>query len=1179
MISSRTPRSRRLMLPLAAVTALVIALFPMLPSGAVVVPPPTISYNFSGNLTDAGSASTLTPAPNCPQAGDAPCNTSTGYGSDLNGDFWRWSSTATVGGGLRLTSSAPLGSTYTMALKFSFASVSQSSTGYSKIIDYLNRTSDDGFYFQNGKLLFYPGGSLSSTVYPANAVLDLITVRQSTSGRAGTFTVYAVGADKKLTRVFTYNDTSGGSLPAASGAGSILGFFFDDSVTASRNEATPSGRIYDLKVWSNTALTEEQLQKAVLPPDAPVALAAVPGDANATVSWNSVSDATGYTAVASPGGASCSVAAPSTNCTITGLANGSNYSVEVFATNANGASPASNRVTATPRTVPGAPFALLAIAGDGQASVAFATPTDGGSTITNYEYSVDGGTWTAVTPARTVSPVVVPGLTNDVSASIRLRAVNAAGAGAASAAASVTPVPPPTVPAAPTALVATPADASAGITFTLGANGGRAITNHQYSFDGGRSWTSFSPAVTTGIAAFSGLANGTAYELVLRAVNSIGAGPASDAVRFTPRTVPSSPTGLVATPGDTEATIAFVPGNNGGAAITNYEYSVGGGAWTAFSPAEHSSPVIIPGLTNSTLASIRLRAVNVAGAGAASAAVTVTPVPTPVAPSAPTDLVATPGDGSASVTFTLGADGGTSITNHEFSFDGGLNWTPFSPAVTTGSASFSGLTNGTAYELVLRAVSSAGNGDASEAVTLRPRTVPNAPSALAATVGDGEVTIVFDEPDDRGSVITNYEYRVDGGSWTGFSPARTSSPVVIDGLTNGVAASIELRAVNEAGAGAASRAVDVTPVPAPTVPAAPSELVGTPGDASATVSFTVGDDGGSAITGHEISIDGGLTWNSITEPLTLGAASPVALLSGLTNGTSYTVILRSLNAVGPSEASEGVGVTPRTVPAPPTIDAASAGGGAVTVHFTAGADGGAPITAHEYRRDGGPWITLDVAPDATQATIEGLTNGVAVAIRLRSRNEAGASAPSAAVDVTPRTKPSAPASVTVDPGPVSVTLTIVPGDDGGDPIDNWEYTIDGGITWITLSPPQRGPVITIPGVPPISVFVLQPGMTYTMIIRPINGLGAGAPSDPFTFTMRAEEPPLPPVDGGDGGGGTGTGTDAGSGDGLVTDSGSGELPYTGGNSLPLVAGGSTLMLIGGLFVAVRRRAAATALRS
>ena len=81
---------------------------------------------------------------------------------------------------------------------------------------------------------------------------------------------------------------------------------------------------------------------------------------------------------------------------------------------------------------------IVATPGDGQVSVAFTAPTDTGTVaITDYEYQLDGENWaTAIT---TSSPVVITGLTNGTSYSIKLRAVNIEGVGAESAAVTSTP--------------------------------------------------------------------------------------------------------------------------------------------------------------------------------------------------------------------------------------------------------------------------------------------------------------------------------------------------------------------------------------------------------------------------------------------------------------------------------------------------------------------------------------------------------------------------------------------------------------------------------------------------------------------------------------------------------------------------------------------------------------------
>ncbi|NBT49674.1 MAG: hypothetical protein EBT07_18045, partial [Actinobacteria bacterium] len=53
------------------------------------------------------------------------------------------------------------------------------------------------------------------------------------------------------------------------------------------------------------------------------------------------------------------------------------------------------------------------------------------------------------------------------------------------------------------------------------------------------------------------------------------------------------------------------------------------------------------------------------------------------APAAPTINSITPGNGSLSVAFTAGSDGGSAITNYKYSTDGGSTFTAVSPAATT----------------------------------------------------------------------------------------------------------------------------------------------------------------------------------------------------------------------------------------------------------------------------------------------------------------------------------------------------------------------------------------------------------------------------------------------------------------------------------------------------------------
>jgi predicted RNA-binding protein with TRAM domain len=158
------------------------------------------------------------------------------------------------------------------------------------------------------------------------------------------------------------------------------------------------------------------------------------------------------------------------------------------------------------------------------------------------------------------------------------------------------------------------------------SNGGFAITNYKYSTNNGSTYTAFDPAVTGTSATITGLTNGTAYQIKIRAVNAAGDGTESAAVSATPGTTPDAPTNLTATAGDTTITLTWkAPSSNGGFAITNYKYSTNNGStYTAFDPAiGDTTSATITGLTNGTEYEIKLRAVNALGDGAESAAITV----------------------------------------------------------------------------------------------------------------------------------------------------------------------------------------------------------------------------------------------------------------------------------------------------------------------------------------------------------------------------------------------------------------------------------------------------------------------------------------------------------------------------------------------------------------------------
>ncbi|MSZ89109.1 MAG: hypothetical protein F2585_07165, partial [Actinobacteria bacterium] len=730
-------------------------------------------------------------------------------------------------------------------------------------------------------------------------------------------------------------------------------------------------------------------------------------------------------------------------------------------------------------TVPAAPTGLNATAGDRSVSIRFTAGAAGTSPITNYAYQIGTGAWTPLNPVDAVSPVRITGLANGTSVSIKLRAISLAGQGTISGPISVTPR---TIPSTPTGLSAVAGNAGATVTFTPGANGGSPITNYEYQLDAGP-WVVPVPSVATSPLVISGLINGTASSIKIRAITAAGPSLPSLPVLVTPRTVPSAPTGLVATPGNLSASIAFTPGSTGGSTITNYEYRVGTGAWKALNPVDTSSPVTVPGLSNGTQQSIKLRAVNAAGKGAESTEALVTPR---VLSAAPTSLTATPGDGSVSISFVPGAAGTSAITNYQYQIGTGV-WTALNPADATSPVSIIGLTNGTAYSIKLRPVSVFGAGTASVAVTATPRVLPAAPTSLSATARNASATIAFTPGAAGTGVITNYEYQVGTGAWTAINPVDALSPVTVAGLVNGTVASIKLRAVSAYGAGTASAPVSVTPC---VLASAPTALVATPLNGSASISFVAGAAGTSAITNYQYQIGTG-EWTAFS-PAQTGSKLTI---SGLSNGTLYSIKLRAVGTYGVGAESAAVTVTPRTIPSAPQYTYGVPGDRSIAINFSPGATGGSPITNYEYQIGSGAWVASVPARTTAPVTVTGLVNGTSYSIRLRAITAAGPSLPSGASTATPRVLPGAPTGLIATAGNGSVSIAFTAGTAGTSATTNYDYQLDSGY-WTSVYPAtNKSPVI---------VTDLTNGTAYSIKIRAVGVLGVGAASAAVVVTPRTK---------------------------------------------------------------------------
>jgi hypothetical protein len=143
-----------------------------------------------------------------------------------------------------------------------------------------------------------------------------------------------------------------------------------------------------------------------------------------------------------------------------------------------------------------------------------------------------------------------------------------------------------------------------------------------------------------------------------------------------------------------------------------------------------------------------------------------------------------------------------------------------------------------------------------------------------------------------------------GATFTAFSPAQTTSPVTISGLTAGTLYNIQLKARNTYGNSSASFTLQAnTSGSGPTIPYTPVAAVS---NGQAVINFTQQSTGGSPIIRYEYTLNGGTSWATAT-----GTASPIKI-PGLSNGTSYTIAIRAVTAAATSAASRSVTVTPST---------------------------------------------------------------------------------------------------------------------------------------------------------------------------------------------------------------------------------------------------------------------------
>ncbi len=569
---------------------------------------------------------------------------------------------------------------------------------------------------------------------------------------------------------------------------------------------------------------------------------------NGTDSWTTVGPNTSFTTV-------------ETSYTHTGLTLETEYHYRVYAISrqAGESIHPSNiiRITTGPSLTPNRPPGVTATAGtDRSATITWTAPYDGGSPITGYEvnYNFSGERDYIWNNQPSVGPAVRSythmDLVVDSTYRYFVRAINAKGESSRSEIARARITGTVTAPTAPQSLTATP--------------GGHTIINLRWSppeSHGGSLVTGYKIEVSTDGASFTDLVANTmstatfyqhtglsrGYERHYRITAITGRFPVGGAVSEVVRgetgtppaiTPPSAPTSLTAmADGQTIINLRWTaPESTGGTRITGYQIEVspnGTSEWTDLADNTESTATTYShtGLSAGTTRHYRVSAINNVDTSTPSnvAMATTAAVATATAPGAPTSLTATAsGQTTINLSWTAPTStGGAAITGYkiEVSTDGGGTFTQLVASHSTPPYAHTGLSAATTRHYRVSAINSVNTGPVSNVATATTAdaanpTMPGAPTSLTATAsGQTIINLRWTAPSSNGGGrITGYQIEVSptgvANTWTNLVANTQSNATTYAHTGTGLSANTtrhyRVRAINSAGAGAASNIAKAT---------------------------------------------------------------------------------------------------------------------------------------------------------------------------------------------------------------------------------------------------------------------------------------------------------------------------------------------------------------------------------
>lgn len=201
---------------------------------------------------------------------------------------------------------------------------------------------------------------------------------------------------------------------------------------------------------------------------------------------------------------------------------------------------------------------------------------------------------------------------------------------------------------------------------------------------------------------------------------------------------------------------------------------------------------------------------------------------------------------------------------------------------------------------------------------------PGTPQHVVAVAGESQITLSW-SPAQSAVPVTSYTVRnssISAGSPIADITVNPTTPngfpptsIVIPGLIDGVTYQFVVQAHNGNRDSAFSDPSNPATPPGFTVPGAPTNVIAQPGDTQALVTWTVpASNGGQPITSYTVTVlVGGVpTGQTVTvPPPSAQSNTDSVVVTGLTNGTTYTFTVHATNIAGPGpESAPSNAITP-----------------------------------------------------------------------------------------------------------------------------------------------------------------------------------------------------------------------------------------------------------------------------